>query len=117
MGLRGKFVLGNVNDKQFSMAEMFQNEQFKTWYSRCTNRRAECIRCRSYAICGMGCPYDAYLQTGNINNIEKRNCAISRQAVDWYLKRIIQNTTIPVLDQIEVPDVNERKSVLVECPW
>lgn len=117
MGLRGLYQIGNVNNDKISMWDILNNEAFKSWYSRCTNNQEKCKTCKAYAICGMGCPYDAYLQNGTIDSIEERNCFISKQAVEWYLDRVIKLAQLPNLEKVKVLDNNERKRVLVDCPW
>lgn len=117
MGLRNIYQLGNVGRDQFTVDDLIKNEDFQRWYGRCTDDNPECRECRGYAICGMGCPYDAYLQNGTILSKERRGCAITRQAVDWYLDRAVRTIHIANKMQIKIPDIEERKSVLVECPW
>lgn len=117
MGLRKLFQICNVNDTELAVAKIIQDKKFINWYSRCTNNRYECLSCRAYAICGMGCPYDAYLQSGTIDNIEQRNCVISKQLIDWYLQQIIKSVSISNKNTIKVLNIQERKSVLVDSPW
>lgn len=117
MGLRNLYQLGNVSRQQITIDDLISNKDFQEWYGRCTNGNKECQKCRGYAVCGMGCPYDAYLQTGTILSKERRGCAITKQAVDWYLDRAIRTIYIPDRAQIKIPNIEERKRVLVECPW
>lgn len=117
MGLRNLYQLGNVSRQQITIDDLISNKDFQEWYGRCTNGNGECQKCKGYAICGMGCPYDAYLQTGTILSKERRGCAITKQAVDWYLDRAIRTIYIPDRAQIKIPNIEERKRVLVECPW
>ena len=116
MGLRGLFQLGNVNDRT-SLNFLFNNKEFKRWYSRCTNQDIKCYNCKGYAICGRGCPYDAYLQSGSIDSSEIRNCYIIKQAVDWYLGRVIDKISLSSLDEIKILNIDEREAILVNCPW
>lgn len=117
MGLRSFYQLGNVNDQQMTMDNLTNSENFQRWYNRCTNINMECQKCMGYAICGMGCPYDAYLQNGTILSTERRGCAITRQAVDWYLTRALETIHLSEKTQITIPNIEERKRILVECPW
>lgn len=117
MGLRGMYQLGNVNEVGVQLSHMMETQQFLQWYRRCTNDYSECMECLAYGICGMGCPYDAYLQSGTINAIEQRNCYISKQAVSWYLERVIEMVDIADENCIKVLDISERKRILVDCPW
>ncbi len=117
MGLRNLYQLGNVSMQQLKMDDVINSEDFQKWYNRCTNGNIECQNCRGYAICGMGCPYDAYLQNGTIFSRERRGCAITRQAVDWYLARMLKTICISDITKIKIPNIKERKCVFVECPW
>lgn len=117
MGLRNLYQLGNVSSEKNILEDLIGNKNFQTWYSRCTNNDIECLHCKGYAICGMGCPYDAYLQSGTIFSKERRGCEITKQAVDWYLARIIKTIHISDKTQIKVPNIEERKRALVKCPW
>lgn len=117
MGLRNIYQLGNVNGKQLTMDDLISSEELQRWYNRCTNYNPECRKCKGYAICGMGCPYDAYLQNGTIISKEQRGCAITKQAVEWYLARAIRVINIPEKTKIKIPNIEERKRVLVKCPW
>ena len=103
--------------QQLKMDDVINSEDFQKWYNRCTNGNIECQNCRGYAICGMGCPYDAYLQNGTIFSRERRGCAITRQAVDWYLARMLKTICISDITKIKIPNIKERKCVFVECPW
>ena len=115
MGMRGLYQIGNVNEQTLSMESLINEEAFGEWYQRCTNNYERCQECEAYSVCGMGCPYDAYLQRGAIENIEYRSCSISKQAIKWYLNRVL---TMGVLSEnVEALDIEERKRVLVECPW
>lgn len=117
MGLRGLYQLGNVNDINLSLSKIISNPLFRHWYERCTNNEQRCRDCIAYAVCGMGCPYDAWLQCGTIDNIELRSCSISRQAVNWYLDRVVRLANIADTNEVKILDIEERKRVLVECPW
>jgi len=117
MGLRGLYHLGNVNAGILSVEEINNNPLFRHWYERCTNNNEKCRGCIAYAVCGMGCPYDAWLQSGTIDGIEARSCSISRQAVKWYLDRVIKMAELPDEKGIKILDISERKRILVECPW
>lgn len=117
MGLRGMYQIGNVNEVGVQLSHMMETQQFLQWYRRSTNDYSECMGCLAYGICGMGCPYDAYLQSGTINAIEQRGCYISKQAVSWYLDRVIQMADISDGNCIKVLDISERKRILVDCPW
>lgn len=117
MGLREMYQLGNVNESDIQISHMMETQQFQQWYRRCTKDYSDCMECSAYGICGMGCPYDAYLQHGTINAIEQRCCYISKQAVSWYLERAIQMADISDENCIKVLDISERKRILVDCPW
>lgn len=117
MGLRGLYHLGNVGKNILAVEEINNNQLFQQWYERCTNNNEKCQDCIAYAVCGMGCPYDAWLQSGTINCIESRSCSISRQAVKWYLDRVVEMAELSDANEIEILDVSERKRILLECPW
>ena len=115
MGLRGQFIVGNVNCKNIKKADIIENPLFRSWYSRCTNFFEECRNCRAYAICGMGCPYDAFLQNGTIMNVEKRGCSITKQAIDWFFNRILDAHKSP--EEIIVLEPSSRDEAIVKEPW
>lgn len=117
MGLRGLYQLGNVNDIDLTLPAISSNPLFRQWYERCTNNVQKCRDCIAYSVCGMGCPYDAWLQCGTIDNIESRSCSISRQAINWYLDRVVRMAVISDTDKVKILDTEEKKKILVECPW
>ena len=117
LGLRGLYQLCNVKDPDVSVETAINSEMYHQWYSRCTNVFDQCKSCIAYSICGLGCPYDAYLETGSICSIEYRSCAITRQAVNWYLNRALTTVTLSENEKVKVLSLEERKRILVECPW
>ncbi|MFH1859429.1 MAG: radical SAM protein [bacterium] len=94
----GKFLV--APDKSIGFCEAFlgtghyyypldsfdlSNEGYNEWKGIAPVRREECLRCPSIAICGGGCPYDAWVQHGNINNLDTIRCQQSNILLEWLI--------------------------------
>lgn len=92
----GKFLV--APDKSIGFCEAFlgtglyyypldsfdlSNEGYNEWKGIAPVRRGECLRCPAIAICGGGCPYDAWVQHGSINNLDTIRCQQSNILLEW----------------------------------
>ena len=82
MGLRGQCVLGNVNDS-ISPQSLQRHPDILNWTRRSQYLFDECNDCFAIGVCGAGCSYDAYLETGTIFAPERRNCYLCKEFLKW----------------------------------
>ena len=70
------------------------------WKNRVPLTMQECYSCPAISICGGGCPYDAFCETGDICRKDSRRCTQSTLMISWLVedllgllkeKRIISN--------------------------
>ena len=82
------------------------------WKMRVPLTNRECYSCPAVSICGGGCPYDAFCETGNICKKDSRRCLQSRKMVKWLCNDLFQileeNGRIAGQDIYE-PSMEERK--------
>ncbi|MBI4777811.1 radical SAM protein [Candidatus Desantisbacteria bacterium] len=102
----GKFLV--TPDKSIGFCEAFlgtgryyypldsfdlSNEGYNEWKGIAPVRREECLRCPAIAICGGGCPYDAWVQHGNINNLDTIRCQQSNILLKWLIWDLFDQIT------------------------
>lgn len=73
------------NTLDFDLKECPGREE---WMKRIPLTRRDCYSCPAICICGGGCPYDAYCETGSICNKDKRRCKQSRTMIEWMIKEL-----------------------------
>ncbi|MHB8561328.1 MAG: radical SAM protein [Thermoplasmataceae archaeon] len=76
------------NSNLFSIVE--ESPLFKEWRKRSPINMDKCMECEAIAICGGGCPYNAYYSTGSIWNIDYMFCSYAKSIVKWGLRDIFQ---------------------------
>lgn len=93
MGFRGKYVMGNVNDPAIAK-NIVDHPVIQEWNRRSQYEVKTCWNCFAFGICGAGCPYDAFLETGNIKNPEYRNCYLSKQLLKWAITDLFKQLVL-----------------------
>ncbi len=123
----GKFLV--APDKSIGFCEAFlgtglyyyplqsfelSNEGYNEWKGIAPVRREECLRCPAIAICGGGCPYDAWVQHGNINSLDTVRCQQSNILLEWLIWDLFDHvSTGGNLDlwELLVPDKAQRQLI------
>lgn len=81
------------------------------WKNRIPLTKRECYACPAISICGGGCPYDAYCESGSVCNKDERRCMQSKDMIEWLVKELF-NLLIEkgnFSDEIYIPNNSERK--------
>lgn len=81
-------------DQFFSQArgrDLKKDPTFVEWARRSPVSMDLCLRCEAIAICGGGCPHNAYIYTGNIQSVDNVNCIINKRVLAWVLKSILRS--------------------------
>ncbi|MDI6781434.1 MAG: radical SAM protein [bacterium] len=125
----GKFLV--APDKSIGFCEAFlgtglyyypldsfdlSNDGYNEWKGVAPVRREECLRCPAIAICGGGCPYDAWVQHGNINSLDTIRCQQSNILLEWLIWDLfdhVSTSTVRNLDPWEllVPEPAQRQLI------
>ncbi|MEK7812893.1 MAG: radical SAM protein, partial [Candidatus Desantisbacteria bacterium] len=125
----GKFLV--APDKSIGFCEAFlgtglyyypldsfdlSNEGYNEWKGIAPVRRKECLRCPAIAICGGGCPYDAWVQHGSINNLDTIRCQQSNILLEWLVWDLFDHVSTSIgrnLDPWEllVPEPAQRQLI------
>lgn len=81
------------------------------WKNRIPLTKIECYDCPAISVCGGGCPYDAYCESGNICNKDKRRCLQSRYMIEWLIRELFSllKESNKICEEIYIPDSSERK--------
>lgn len=81
------------------------------WTNRIPLTKKECYVCPAISICGGGCPYDAYCESGSICNKDERRCIQSKDMVEWLVKELfyLLKENGKMCNEIYVPNNLERK--------
>ncbi len=109
MGLRGKSVLGNVNHHP-SPEDIINHPEIIDWNRRQPYNIEKCQSCPAVSICGGGCPYDAFLETGSIHNPEQRSCYLSNHLLEWAIWDIYKR--MDMSNGFAVPTREQRQGIL-----
>lgn len=56
------------------------------WRTRSPFNMPQCIDCVALGICGGGCPYEAYLQKGNIWDLDERFCVHAKMTLNFLIR-------------------------------
>ena len=68
-----------------STEEIKNNKVFLEWSKRTPFNMEECYPCEAIGICGGGCPYNVYLERGDIWGLDKFNCIHVKDALEWMI--------------------------------
>lgn len=82
------------------------------WKLRVPLTDKECYSCPAISICGGGCPYDAFCESGSVCEKDSRRCQQSREMVSWLcsdLFHILEENRKIVEQDIYEPSIEERK--------
>jgi len=96
-----------------SSFDRFHNDGYIEWSRVAPILREECLRCACVAICGGGCPYDAYSLHGDINSPDSLRCEQSHILLEWLVRDLFKQTNRPLPHDWDfvVPTAEERKRI------
>ncbi|MDI6782248.1 MAG: radical SAM protein [bacterium] len=109
MGLKNRSVLGNVNQHP-APEDIIAHPEIIDWNRRHPYNINNCLSCPAVSICGGGCPYDAFLETGSIHNPEQRSCYLSNQLLEWAIWDIYKR--MDMSNGFAVPTREQRQGIL-----
>lgn len=89
------------------------NDGYKLWNMITPLTRPGCLKCPAIAICGGGCPYDAYARSGNIRNRDTIRCEQSKRLLEWLVWDLWRQINKPILSKwdIIIPTLSERRRI------
>jgi radical SAM protein with 4Fe4S-binding SPASM domain len=95
--------------KTFSL----ENEGYNEWKDIAPIMKDVCIRCPAISICGGGCPYDAWVQHGDINSLDSMRCEQSNILLNWLIWELFEQTGSQIIDALDVviPTYEHRKQI------
>jgi radical SAM protein with 4Fe4S-binding SPASM domain len=95
--------------KTFSL----ENEGYNEWKNIAPIMKDVCIRCPAISICGGGCPYDAWVQHGDINSLDSMRCEQSNILLNWLIWELFEQTGSQIIDALDVviPTYEHRKQI------
>lgn len=81
------------------------------WKNRIPLTRRECYDCSAISVCGGGCPYDAYCESGSICNKDERRCIQSKDMIEWLIKELfyLLKEKGKLCNGIYIPNNSERE--------
>lgn len=88
-------------------------EGYNEWKGISPINRDECSRCPAIAICGGGCPYDAWVQHGNINNLDTIRCQQANILLQWLVWDLFGQMKGEIKDpwDLIVPEPAQRQMI------
>jgi len=75
------FFVGTVYDD----LDIEGHPVFNEWSKRSPFNMPQCYDCPAIAICGGGCPADAYLRTGSLWEVDRRMCIHCTMLLEWMI--------------------------------
>lgn len=84
-----EFFYGNANT---GIDYSIYQRVCKKWSGRSPVFMDQCLSCQAVAICGGGCPYNAFLNTGSIFGKDERFCIHALTTLHWLLWDLYENT-------------------------
>lgn len=83
-----EFFYGNVNT---GIDKSTYKKVYNEWNHRSPVFMDECEECPAIAICGGGCPYNAFINTGSIWGKDERFCIHATAALNWLIWDLYKN--------------------------
>ncbi len=103
-----EYFFTNVNDIEInekSLENIEKNNYMIEWTNRTPINIKECWDCVALGICGGGCPYNSFVDSGSIWEVDKRFCPHAIKTVEWLIwdtfDRMNKNEEIVRLKSIE----------------
>lgn len=77
------FIGNNTYFKQLPIKDINKDQVFIEWSNRSPLKIDACVKCEALGICGGGCPYHAYINSGSIWELDKRHCTYIKNLLKW----------------------------------
>lgn len=74
------FFISNI----WSPAKLTADKRLNQWIQRTPLAMEKCDNCIALGVCGGGCPANAYNIYGDIMELDRNCCGLSRRLVEWY---------------------------------
>jgi len=84
------------------------------WRRMAPVRWEECRSCPCVGVCGGGCRYDTYNETGAWRSMPEYRCRIERRVLSWILGRIARLK--PESTELWIPSREERSRIVPHLP-
>lgn len=62
------------------------NNSFETWANRSQLNNPDCKDCAAILLCGGGCAYNSFINTGNLNSKDTQICTHTKMLIDYVLE-------------------------------
>lgn len=103
-----------ISEKEYLSTNFEENELFKRWSCRTQFNFDKCRDCEAISLCGGGCVYNAWLQSGKQMTPDDRICIHSKLALEWCIWDLFElakgNREVD-RKRIFVPSVESRKLI------
>lgn len=82
----------------------------KDWMNRIPLTKRSCYMCPAISVCGGGCPYDAFCESGSVCNKDERRCMQSKDMIKWLVKELffLIKEKGEINNDIHIPNNAER---------
>lgn len=111
------FCSAFIGKKYFSSLDEKEKfwENLREWRQTHPFFKEKCEKCIAYGICGGGCPFNAYIEKGNIKDNDEIYCTYTREFLKWLIKKVYSHVFTKKdfsKRKIYVPTRDDRKSVI-----
>lgn len=85
MGFCDSFAYTNEYCTRIEAFDLFNNEDYNLFKNISPVNNEGCLSCPSVTICGGGCRYDAYYQSGSITGLDAYRCEQANVILEWLI--------------------------------
>ena len=85
------FISQNMYFKNLPVSNIKEDQTFAEWAKRSPLNIPECIKCEALGLCGGGCPYHAFINAGDIWELDERHCIYVKDVLSWLLQYTYQH--------------------------
>lgn len=114
IGMCDSFAYTNDYCENVDGFDLDKNEYYPEWKELSPVNNADCLPCPALTICGGGCRYDAYYQSGRIDSLDLYRCKQAKLILEWLIWDLYDhlNRRIGKDYSLIVPKDGERKLLL-----
>ncbi len=84
------FFIGHIDSEE----DIYQNGYLTYWVNRTPFNMEQCRKCPAIAICGGGCPANAFQNESDLYGLDVTCCGTSKRLLEWYFENNPTNTEL-----------------------
>lgn len=89
------FFIGHIDSDK----DVYENANLLYWVNRTPFNMEQCRHCPAIAVCGGGCPANAFQNEGDLYALDVNCCGTSERLLEWYFEQNPPDTVILLSDE------------------